>query len=89
MNIRFLLPLALALSAPAFADVTIEKSPAGATVKIDGQLFTEYVTLSESKPILWPIMGPTGKKMTRDYPMLTTEGETHDHPHHRSLWFTN
>lgn len=88
MNIRFLLPLALALSAPAFADVTIEKSAAGATVKIDGQLFTEYVTLSESKPILWPIIGPNGKKMTRDYPMVKTEGETADHPHHRSLWFS-
>ena len=80
MNIRFLLPLALALSAPVFADITIEKSAAGAVVKIDGQLFTEYVTLSENKPILWPIIGPTGQKMTRDYPMLTTEGETHDHP---------
>lgn len=87
MNIRLLLPLVLALSAPAFADVTVEKSDAGAVVKIDGQLFTEYVTLSESKPVLWPIIGPNGKKMTRDYPILKTEGETADHPHHRSLWF--
>lgn len=79
----------LALAAlPVLADVTVEKSEAGAVVKIDGQLFTEYVTLSETKPILWPIIGPTGKKMTRDYPMLKTEGETADHPHHRSLWFS-
>ena len=89
MNPIRLLPLLLALAAPAFADITVEKSDAGAVVKIDGQLFTEYVTLSENKPILWPIIGPTGKKMTRDYPMLTTEGETHDHPHHRSFWFTH
>ncbi len=73
---------------PAFAETTVEKSEAGAVVKIDGQLFTEYVTLSGTKPVLWPIMGPTGKKMTRDYPMLKTEGETADHPHHRSLWFS-
>lgn len=70
------------------ADITVEKSEAGAVVKIDGQPFTEYVTLSESKPILYPIIGPTGKKMTRDYPMAKTEGETADHPHHRSLWFS-
>lgn len=89
MNPIRLLPFVLALAVPAFADITIEKSEAGAVVKIDGQLFTEYVTLSENKPILWPIIGPTGKKMSRDYPMITTEGETHDHPHHRSLWFTH
>jgi hypothetical protein len=87
MNHRLLLPLVIAVAAPAFADVTIEKSPSGAAVKIDGQPFTEYVTLSESKPILYPIIGPTGQKMTRDYPMVKTEGETADHPHHRSLWF--
>ncbi|MDB6075913.1 MAG: hypothetical protein JWO89_3553 [Verrucomicrobiaceae bacterium] len=77
-------------AAPSFAaDFTVEKSPAGAVVKIDGQLFTEYVTLSENKPILWPIIGPTGEKMTRDFPMLNTEGERQDHPHHRSLWFAH
>ena len=89
MNPIRLLPFVLALAVPAFADITIEKSEAGAVVKIDGQLFTEYVTLSENKPILWPILGPTGKKMSRDYPMVKTEGEKHDHPHHRSLWFTH
>jgi len=81
--------LALALLVTsATAEVTLEKSPAGVLVKVDGELFTEYVTLSGNKPILWPIIGPTGKKMTRDYPMLKSEGETADHPHHRSLWFT-
>jgi hypothetical protein len=74
----------------AHGEFTVEKSDAGAVVKIDGQLFTEYVMLSESKPILYPIIGPTGKKMTRDYPMVKdSEEEEHDHPHHRSLWFTH
>lgn len=80
--------LALALS--AHADITIEPSEAGAVVKVDGQLFTEYVKLSNSKPILYPIIGPTGKKMTRDYPMVKdSKNEEHDHPHHRSFWFTH
>jgi hypothetical protein len=81
------LALVLGCSAVSAADISIEKSTAGAVVKIDGQLFTEYVTKSETKPILYPIIGPTGKKMTRDYPMVKTEGEDADHPHHRSLWF--
>ena len=51
------------------AKVTAEQSPGGVTVKIDGQPFTEYLTRSGSKPILWPIFGPTGKPMTRAYPM--------------------
>ena len=58
-------------------------------MKIDGQLFTEYLVQSGTKPILWPIIGPTGKPMTRDYPMRDRAGEKKDHPHQRSLWFTH
>jgi hypothetical protein len=71
------------------AEITVEKSKAGAVVQVDGQLFTEYVTRSGTKPILWPIIGPTGKPMTRAYPMADAEGEKKDHVHHRSLWFTH
>jgi hypothetical protein len=78
------------LSSLASAEVTVEPSEAGAVVKVDGQLFTEYVKLSQSKPILYPIIGPTGQKMTRDYPMVKdSKNEEHDHPHHRSFWFTH
>jgi hypothetical protein len=71
------------------AEITAERSAGGVVVKIDGQLFTEYLVRSGSKPVLWPIIGPTGKPMTRDYPMLDHAGETKDHPHQRSLWFTH
>lgn len=58
------------------------------TVNIDGELFTEYLFHSGRKPALWPIIGPTGKPMTRAYPMReNVPGESNDHPHHRSLWF--
>ena len=50
-------------------EITAERSPHGVVVKIDGKLFTEYLVQSGNKPILWPIIGPTGKPMTRDYPM--------------------
>ena len=38
--------------------------------------------------MLWPIFGPTGKAMTRAYPVSKAlPGEQQDHVHHRSLWF--
>jgi len=71
------------------ADVTAERSPHGATVKIDGKLFTEYLTQSGTKPVLWPVIGPTGKSVTRPWPVEGEPQQTKDHPHHRSLWFTH
>lgn len=58
------------------------------SIKLDGQLFTEYRTDEGPKPFLYPLIGPTGDAFTRAYPMKVVEGETKDHPHHRSLWFT-
>lgn len=81
----FLLLLSLAASA---AEFTVEKTASGgAVVKVDGQLFAEYVVDQANKPYLWPILGPTGKEMTRAYPMKNVEGEKQDHPHHRGLNF--
>lgn len=71
------------------AEIAVERSEKGAIVKIDGHLFTEYLVQSGTKPILWPIIGPTGKPMTRDYPLHDRAGERKDHPHQRSLWFTH
>jgi hypothetical protein len=83
-----LVSLVLVVAASA-AEVTAERSPNGAVVKIDGQFFTEYLTCSGNKPILWPVLGPTGKPMTRSYPMGDVPGEKKDHPHQRSIWFTH
>ncbi len=60
-------------------------------MKIDGQPFAEYLVKSGSKPIIWPLYGPTGKKMTRSWPLeQDVPGETdRDHIHQRSLWFTH
>jgi hypothetical protein len=92
-RLRISLPLVAAslvcgLDAAA-AKITVERSQNGAAVKIDGQLFTEYILRSGTKPILWPIIGPTGKPMTRDFPMRKRAGEKNDHPHQRSLWFSH
>lgn len=72
------------------AEVTAQKCGEDRVViKIDGQPFAEYLTRSGSKPIVWPILGPTGKPMTRSYPMKEAPNEKQDHIHHRSLWFTH
>lgn len=78
------------LSHVAAEDITITQRDGRATVKINGELFTEYVYEGHAKPILYPIIGPTGIAMTRHYPMKKgVDNEARDHPHHKSLWFTH
>jgi len=74
----------------ATAEVTVERAEQGAVVKVDGKPFAEYRTRAGNQPAVWPIIGPTGKAMTRSYPDgPLLEGEMNDHPHHHSLWFTH
>ena len=79
----------VAVSPASAADIVAERTDRGVAVKIDGQLFTEYLTCSGTKPILWPVIGPTGQPVTRAYPMETNPDERQDHPHQRSIWFTH
>lgn len=62
----------------------------GVTIDVDGKLFARYLTTGHKKPVIWPIMGPTGKEMTRAYPFKSDSvNEKHDHIHHESLWFNH
>lgn len=82
--------LAVVLVPVHAAQFTLEKDDQGVTVKCDGQLFTRYWQKSGSKPILWPVVGPSGKELTRGYPMREAlDTEKRDHVHHRSLWFVH
>jgi hypothetical protein len=70
--------------------VEVQKTDAGVTVTVAGQPFTNYVFKSGLKPILWPVVGPTGKEMTRAWPMREgNPDEKTDHVHQRSFWFTH
>lgn len=71
------------------AELSLTRHERGTRVEVDGQLFTEYLIATGPKPILWPVIGPTGAEMTRAFPMEKREGEKHDHPHQRSIWFTH
>ena len=60
------------------------------TVEINGKLFTEYRFKEPQRPFFYPVVGPTGVPVIRHWPVA--EGgpdEDHDHPHHKSLWFTH
>lgn len=57
-------------------------------VYIDGTLFTSYVYSNDlKKPVLYPIFTPSGKFVTRGYPIDPRPFESVDHPHHIGLWF--
>jgi hypothetical protein len=76
------------LAGPASpAEYTFQETDTGVAVKVDGQLFAEYVLSQANKPYLWPVYGPTGKQMTRAFPMRDVEGEVKDHYHHRGIFF--
>jgi hypothetical protein len=59
----------------------------GALVQLDGEPIAEYFVDRGNKPFLWRIIGPTGKSMTRGFPLVDVEGETTDHVHQRGLLF--
>lgn len=85
---KLLLASFLLTSLASAAQFSVEKTATGgAIVKVDGQVFAEYIVDQANKPYLAPVFGPTGKQMTRNYPMKTIEGEQHDHPHHRGICF--
>ena len=58
-------------------------------VAVDGKVFAEYVVDQANKPYLAPVFGPTGKQMTRNFPMKQVPGEQQDHPQHRGLGFSH
>jgi hypothetical protein len=78
----------LALAMPARADVQMKTTGEGVEVTLDGQPFATYIFNSGFKPIIWPILGPTGKEMTRAWPMRKDNPEEKtDHVHQKSFWF--
>jgi len=91
---RGLLPLALLTCAASAASavetiITVEKLDGRVRVEIDGGLFTEYIYDLDVQPVLHPVIGPGGIRMTRNWPLdESDEREARDHPHHRSLWMT-
>ncbi len=66
-----------------------KQSESAVTIHWRGQPFTAYVYRGAPKPYLYPLYAPNGKPLTRHFPMQIVPGESMDHPHHRSVWFTH
>lgn len=71
--------------APAF---TVTSKADRISVSLDGAPYTDLI-YGAHKPYLHPLRSASGKIVSRRYPMETVAGETHDHPHHRGLWFSH
>ena len=81
----------IALAAlPLCAQVEIRAMKGEVAVNIDGKPFTTlYCGPEANKPYLHPLRSASGTIVTRHFPMESVAGETHDHPHHRGLWFSH
>lgn len=57
-------------------------------IDIDGMPLTTYRYADvPARPYFYPLLTADGREVTRAYPMRTdVDGESSDHPHHRSLW---
>ncbi|TWU01384.1 DUF6807 domain-containing protein [Neorhodopirellula pilleata] len=68
---------------------SISREATQVTIEYNGELVTKYhyQDTDARKPYFWPVIGPQGKPMTRAFPMEQVDGEQHDHPHHRGVWF--
>ena len=101
-TVLFTFPLALATivawkpaaaaEAPSSANepskqIAITQSDDRVRVLLGGELFAEYVFRGYSRPIVYPIIGPYGIGMTRNYPMRDdVPGESHDHVHQKAMF---
>lgn len=68
-------------------EVVLQEKDGKVYVTAGGAPFAEYVHEGLPKPSLYPVIGPDGIPMTRNYPFKKVEGEASDHPHHQSLWY--
>lgn len=69
--------------------VTVRELEGRVRIEIGGQLFGELHHRKGSRPFLYPLLGPGGVRMTRNWPIAEADGEERDHPHHKSLWYAH
>lgn len=88
----FVTILSLLISQPlsmAADGVTITKEADNLRVEVNGELFTQYRFSGAPHVYYYPVIGPASLPITRNHPMQDVEGESKDHKHHRSLWFSH
>jgi hypothetical protein len=90
---RAIVVLLLALIIPVACQAgsfDLKKEADRIVVKSDGKLVTEYL-FKERRPCFFPVIGPGGRSMTREWPLNPDSGkpESTDHPHHTGMWFAH
>lgn len=82
--------MGMCVQATNAADIVMERHEDRVEINAGDDLFAVYLINSGNKPVVWPIIGPSGHPLTRAYPIKDgVLGEKRDHVHHRSLWFTH
>ncbi len=78
-------------SPPPIRRMTVETVGRDLEIKADGQLVARYdATHGPNKPYFYPLNAPGGKELARAWPIEPAgPASSHDHPHHRGLWFTH
>jgi hypothetical protein len=72
------------------AQVKMTRGTGRISVEIDGKPYTEYFLSADgNKPYVYPLRTASGILVTRHFPMEDVPGETHDHPHHRGMFFSH
>jgi len=87
--VAFLLILAFTASASAAAPEIKVNGNESIDFLVNGQLVGRYIVHPAApKPHFFPLNSPSGKPVTRAFPMVKDlPEETKDHPHHRAAWF--
>jgi len=82
------LAVVLFAAATAYAQVAFNKAADHVDITIDGRPFATFAfPAAIPKPYLAPIRAASGTIVTRQWPMDASSLESHDHPHHRGLFF--
>ncbi|MCC7009714.1 MAG: PmoA family protein [Acidobacteria bacterium] len=80
-----------AQSSPPGIEISPDAARQQVAIAIDGKPFTtyRYGPAFPDKPVFYPVLGPNGARVNREFPMVKdVPGESNDHPHHQSLFFT-
>src|SRR5258705_13911048 len=84
------LPLIFLLTLPVCAQVQFTQGKDRISIAIDGKPYTDFFLSPDgNKPYVYPLRTASGILVTRHFPMEQVAGETHDHPHHRGMFFAH
>jgi hypothetical protein len=71
-------------------EIEFKQAEGRVDVLVDDKCFTSLVHQGNRKPFFYPVKNPSQQSMTRSFPMQADVlGEQHDHPHHKSVWFSH